>query len=35
MEKAAIASGFDSKYFARVVKQYYGCTPRDWKDYGW
>lgn len=35
IEKAAIASGFeDSKYFARVVKQYYGCTPREWKDYG-
>ncbi len=35
IEKAAIESGFeDSKYFARVVKQYYGCTPREWKDYG-
>jgi len=35
VEAAAVASGFaDPKYFARVVKQHYGCTPRDLKHYG-
>ena len=35
VEQAAQESGFrDSKYFARTVKKYFGCTPRDWKTYG-
>lgn len=35
IEKAAYKSGFnDPKYFARVVKKYFGCTPRELKTYG-
>ena len=35
IECAALESGFrDSKYFARVVKKSFGCTPREWKLYG-
>lgn len=35
VEEAAYDSGFnDSKYFARVVKKHFGCTPRSFKDYG-
>ena len=35
IESAAYESGFnDSKYFARVVKKYFGCTPRELKTYG-
>ena len=35
IEQAAADSGFnDSKYFARVVKRHFGCTPRDLKNYG-
>jgi len=35
IERAALESGFrDSKYFARVVKKVYGCTPRELKLYG-
>ncbi len=35
VEEAAYESGFnDPKYFARVVKKYFGCTPRDFKTYG-
>ncbi len=35
IENAAYDSGFnDSKYFARVVKKRFGCTPRDFKTYG-
>ncbi|MBQ3491284.1 MAG: helix-turn-helix transcriptional regulator [Oscillospiraceae bacterium] len=35
VENAACESGFnDPKYFARVVKKHYGCTPRDLKFYG-
>ena len=35
IEQAAADSGFnDAKYFARVVKKYFGCTPRDLKNYG-
>ncbi len=35
VEAAAVASGFaDPKYFARVVKRHYGCTPRQLKQYG-
>ena len=35
IETAACESGFnDPKYFARVVKKYYGCTPRDLRTYG-
>lgn len=35
IEQAASESGFnDSKYFARVVKRHFGCTPRDLKNYG-
>lgn len=35
VENAAFDSGFnDSKYFARVVKKHFGCTPRDFKSYG-
>ena len=35
IEIAAPESGFsDSKYFARVVKRHFGCTPRALKNYG-
>ena len=35
VETAAEKSGFnDSKYFARIVKKYYHCTPRELKHYG-
>jgi AraC-like DNA-binding protein len=35
VETAAYESGFsDAKYFARVVKKHFGCTPRDLKTYG-
>ena len=35
VESAALASGFsDAKYFSRVVKRYYGCTPRQLTHYG-
>lgn len=35
VEEAAEKSGFsDSKYFARVVKKYYSCTPRTFRLYG-
>lgn len=35
VERAALESGFsDPKYFSRVVKKYFGCTPRAFKDYG-
>ena len=35
VEIAAYESGFnDSKYFARVVKKHFGCTPRELKNYG-
>lgn len=34
VEEAAYRTGFsDSKYFARVVKKHFGCTPRDLKLY--
>lgn len=35
IEKSAYESGFnDVKYFARVVKKHFGCTPRQLKMYG-
>lgn len=35
IENAAFDSGFnDPKYFARVVKKRFGCTPRAFKTYG-
>lgn len=35
IENAAYESGFnDPKYFARVVKKYFNCTPRELKNYG-
>ena len=35
IENAAWESGFtDPKYFARVVKKRFSCTPRDFKTYG-
>lgn len=35
IEKVAYESGFnDAKYFARVVKKHFGCTPRELKNYG-
>lgn len=35
VEEAAYESGFsDPKYFARVVKKYFGCTPKSFKAYG-
>lgn len=35
IEKATFESGFnDPKYFARVVKKYFNCTPRELKIYG-
>ena len=35
IEAAAYESGFnDAKYFARVVKKHFGCTPRQLKNYG-
>lgn len=35
VEKASFESGFnDPKYFARIVKKNYSCTPRELKKYG-
>ncbi len=35
IEESAEKSGFsDSKYFARVVKKHFHCTPRELKNYG-
>lgn len=35
IESAALESGFnDPKYFARVVKKQFGCTPRAFRSYG-
>lgn len=35
VEQAAWESGFnDSKYFARVVKKHWNCTPKDFKTFG-
>ena len=35
IEEAAYESGFnDPKYFARVVKKHFRCTPRELKNYG-
>lgn len=35
IENAAMESGFnDPKYFARIVKKYFDCTPRELKTYG-
>lgn len=35
IEQAALNSGFhDAKYFARIVKKYLHCTPRELKNYG-
>ena len=35
VELAATMSGFsDAKYFSRVVKKHFGCTPRELKNYG-
>lgn len=35
IENATYESGFnDPKYFARVVKKHFGCTPRELKNYG-
>ena len=35
IEKAAYESGFnDPKYFARVVKKHFNCTPKELKAYG-
>ena len=35
IEQAAYNSGFnDSKYFSRVIKKYFNCTPRELKSYG-
>lgn len=35
IKEAAYESGFnDPKYFARVVKKRFGCTPRSFKSYG-
>lgn len=35
VEAAAYESGFnDAKYFARVVKKHFGCTPRAFRSYG-
>lgn len=35
IEQAALGSGFsDPKYFARVVKKNFGCTPKDLKMFG-
>ena len=35
VEIATYESGFyDPKYFARVVKKHFGCTPRELKNYG-
>lgn len=35
IEQAAAESGFnDAKYFSRVVKKYFDCTPRDLRNYG-
>ena len=35
VESAALESGFsDAKYFSRVVKRHFGCTPRQLHSYG-
>ena len=35
VENASYESGFnDPKYFSRIVKKYFGCTPRELKVYG-
>lgn len=35
VEQAALESGFnDPKYFARIIRQRFGCTPRELKNYG-
>lgn len=35
IEKAAYSSGFnDSKYFSRVIKKHFNCTPRELKTFG-
>ena len=35
VETAALSSGFsDAKYFSRVIKQHFGCTPKQLKHYG-
>ncbi len=35
VERTATESGFsDGKYFSRIVKRYWGCTPRQLKSYG-
>lgn len=35
VETAALESGFsDAKYFSRVVKRHFGCTPRQLRNYG-
>ena len=35
IEQAAEKSGFnDSKYFARAVKKYFNCKPRELRSYG-
>ncbi|MBQ8893942.1 MAG: helix-turn-helix domain-containing protein [Clostridia bacterium] len=35
VETAASESGFnDPKYFARVVRRVYDCSPKEWKTYG-
>lgn len=35
IESAAEKSGFnDSKYFARIVKKHFGCTPKELKKFG-
>lgn len=35
VENAGLESGFaDPKYFARVVKKHFGCTPRNLRSYG-
>ena len=35
VETAAYECGYnDAKYFARVVKKQFGCTPRELRNYG-
>ena len=35
IEHAAFNSGFnDSKYFSRVIKKFFNCTPRELKSFG-
>lgn len=35
IEQSAYSSGFnDSKYFSRIVKKYFNCTPKELKSYG-